>query len=255
MPDHSGAPSAVGCVVVGVDGSRAALNAVTWAAAEAGDRDVALRVVHARAEPTHHCDDDIDEVLARAEDAARQADESVRVQGVRSVGSPSDVLVSESVGASMVCIGSSPPPSEESPLFGRTATEVARRAACPVAIIRSRRDGTPQTDGVITVVLSDEPCNDELVRVAMHEGRLRAATVRQVDQRIDSWIRRYPDVHVEITTDGSGVRCYRDAADPDPRIGLAVVGAGDAEALGSLRMPNSHPIHGFPDCSVLIVRA
>jgi len=33
-----------------------------------------------------------------------------------------------------------------------------------------------------------------------------------------------------------------------------VVGPADTEALGSLTIPNSHPIHGFPDCSVLVVR-
>ncbi len=131
---------------------------------------------------------------------------------------------------------------------------LAQRAACPVAIIRSRRDGTPQTDGVITVVLSDEPANDDLVRVAMHEGRLRGATVRQIDQRTDSWVRRYPDVHVEIVTDTAGLRSHLDNTESDPRIGLAVVGPADTEALGSLTIPNSHPIHGFPDCSVLVVR-
>ena len=246
-----------GPVVVGVDGSRSALNAVTWAVAEAVDRDVSLRIVHAlAAEPESRPGkiDAVSAVLARAEDAAHQADDSVSTEVVTSLGRPGDVLVCESRRASLICVGSHPRPCDESALFSPTVARLAQRAACPVAIIRSRRDGTPQTDGAITVVLSDEPANDDLVRVAMHEGRLRGATVRQIDQRTDSWVRRYPDVHVEIVTDTAGLRSHLDNTESDPRIGLAVVGPADTEALGSLTIPNSHPIHGFPDCSVLVVR-
>ena len=246
-----------GPVVVGVDGSRSALNAVTWAVAEAVDRDVPLRIVHALgAEPAPRPgeNDAVSHVLARAEDAAHQADDSVSTEVVTSLGRPGDVLVCESRRASLICVGSHPRPCDESALFSPTVARLAQRAACPVAIIRSRRDGTPQTDGVITVVLSDEPANDDVVRVAMHEGRLRGATVRQIDQRTDSWVRRYPDVHVEIVTDTAGLRSHPDTTESDPRIGLAVVGPADTEALGSLTIPNSHPIHGFPDCSVLVVR-
>ena len=246
-----------GPVVVGVDGSRSALNAVTWAVAEAVDRDVPLRIVHAlgaEPEPRPGENDAVSHVLARAEDAAHQADDSVSTEVVTSLGRPGDVLVCESRRASLICVGSHPRPCDESALFSPTVARLAQRAACPVAIIRSRRDGTPQTDGVITVGLSDEPANDDLVRVAMHEGRLRGATVRQIDQRTDSWVRRYPDVHVEIVTDTAGLRSHLDNTESDPRIGLAVVGPADTEALGSLTIPNSHPIHGFPDCSVLVVR-
>ena len=244
-------------VVVGVDGSRSALNAVTWAVAEAVDRDVPLRIVHAlAAEPESRPGDIavVSAVLARAEDAAHQADDSVSTEVVTLPGRAGDVLVCESRRASLICVGSHPRPCDESALFSPTVARLAQRAACPVAIIRSRRDGTPQTDGVITVVLSDEPANDDVVRAAMHEGRLRGATVRQIDQRTDSWVRRYPDVHVEIVTDAAGLRSHVDNTESDPRIGLAVVGPADTEALGSLTIPNSHPIHGFPDCSVLVVR-
>ena len=257
MPAWTSVTPSRGPVVVGVDGSRSALNAVTWAVAEAVDRDVPLRIVHAlgaEPEPRPGENDAVSHVLARAEDAAHQADDSVSTEVVTSLGRPGDVLVCESRRASLICVGSHPRPCDESALFSPTVARLAQRAACPVAIIRSRRDGTPQTDGVITVVLSDEPANDDLVRVAMHEGRLRGATVRQIDQRTDSWVRRYPDVHVEIVTDTAGLRSHPDTTESDPRIGLAVVGPADTEALGSLTIPNSHPIHGFPDCSVLVVR-
>ena len=141
------------------------------------------------------------------------------------------------------------------PLFGPTASALAERACCPVAIIRSRGDGTPDTDGVVSVVLSDEADNDEVVHLAMHEGRLRGATVRQIDQRTDSWIRRYPDVHVETVAAGTG-RQYRELrASPSMQSDWPSWVARDADKITSLRVPNCHPILGYPDCSVLLVRS
>jgi nucleotide-binding universal stress UspA family protein len=248
----SSAADQVKSVVVGVDGSRAALNAVRWAAAEAVNRDVPLRIVHAVSlGDESSCSDT---VLRQAEDVATQELESVRPVSTRLIGRPGDGLVCESHRAIMVCVGSRPRQCSEDGLFGPTASALAERAHCPVAIIRSRSDGTPATEGVVSVVLSDEADNNDVVHLAMHEGRLRRATVRQIDQRIDSWIRRYPDVHVETVAAGTG-RQYRDYGRPDAATGLAVVGRSDADQITSLRVPNCHPILGYPDRSVLLVRS
>ncbi len=242
----------IGAVVVGVDGSRAALTAVRWATAEAADRDVPLHIIHAV--PSVDEASCPDTVLLKAEDVATQVLESVRVVTTRVVGTPGDVLVGESHGAEMICIGSRPRQSSPGPLFGPTASALAERASCPVAVIRSRRDGTSDTEGVVSVVLSDEADNDDVVHLAMHEGRLRGATVRQIDRRTDSWIRRYPDVHVETVAAGTGTR-YPKNGQSRAGVGLAVVGAADADKITSLTVPNWHPIVGYPDCSVLLVRS
>ncbi|OBF29569.1 hypothetical protein A5724_25055 [Mycobacterium sp. ACS1612] len=102
-------------------------------------------------------------------------------------------------------------------------------------------------------MLDDRPDNDARVHLAMQEGRLRKATVRQVDRRVDSWIRRYPDVPVEVVAAGTG-RQYRQSDGDGADVQLAVVGAADAGAAATLTMPNCHPILGYPDCSVLLVR-
>lgn len=138
-------------------------------------------------------------------------------------------------------------------MVGPTATALAERACSPVAIIRTRDDGTPRTEGVVSVVLSDEADNDDVVHLAMQEGRLRRATVRQIDRRTDSWIRRFPDVHVETVAAGTGGQ-YCDYKNGDAAVGLAVVGRADADQIASLTVPNCHPILGYPDCSVLLVR-
>lgn len=240
-----------GCVVVGVDGSLASLNAVRWAAAEAVSGDAVLRLVHVTVNSAGPPDGD--PVLVRAERVAVDAATTVRVEAASAVGVPGAVLVRESERAVMVCIGSRHREhhSGAAPI-GPTALTLAEGAHCPVAIIRTRRDGTPQTDGVISVVLSDDDDNDDVVHLAMHEGRLRHATVRQIDRRAMSWIRRYPDVHVETVAAGAGCQYHRE--DDDGGVGLAVVGTGDARRLATMVAPNCHPILGYPDCSLLLVR-
>lgn len=241
-----------GQIVVGVDGSRAGLNAVRWATAEALAHDMVLRLVHAVV-ASKGCHADSDAVLADAEKAAASESSSVRVERVRVTGTPGGVLLAESRRAAMICIESRAPQFRDGPVIGAVAELLSKEAACPVAVIRTRRDGTPQTDGVVSVVVSDEPGNDDVVHFAMHEGRVRHATVRQIDLRTESWVRRYPDVHVETVAAGTG-RWYGHET-PDARVGLAVVGPGDAQNLASVSSPNCHPIAGFPECSMLIVRS
>ena len=89
--------------------------------------------------------------------------------------------------------------------------------------------------------------------LAMHEGRLRNAIVRQVDRRLNSWIRRYPDVHVETVAAGTGCR-YGNSSHQHAGVQLAVVGQADADKISTLAVPNCHPIVDYPACSVLLVR-
>jgi nucleotide-binding universal stress UspA family protein len=242
-------------VVVGVDGSTASLNALRWAVAEAAIRDVPIRLVHAvshvspRTAPASRCGD---EVLLRAEDEVSDRGSTLRVESVRVPGKAGEVLLRESRNALMICVGARSQVRSAGTLFGATTTTLAAQAHCPVAIIRSEADGSVSEGGVVSVVLNDEPDNDAVVQCAMEEGRLRNATVRQIDRRVDSWVRRYPDVPVEIVAAGSGRRYRRSGGDVG--FELAVVGNSDADVIGTLGVPNCHPILGYPECSVLLVR-
>ncbi|RFZ52466.1 Universal stress protein [Mycobacterium marinum] len=120
-----------------------------------------------------------------------------------------------------------------------------------MAVIRTNPDGSPTELGVIAVVLNDDADNDEVVHAAMEEGRRRHAVVRQIDRRLDSWVRRYPDVPVQVVASGTGARSVENHSSA---IDLAVVGEADADELPGLTTPNCHPILGYPDCSVLLVR-
>ena len=135
--------------------------------------------------------------------------------------------------------------------LGSTAAALAKHAHCPVAIVRS--GGAPQTNsGWIAAVQNDEPDNDAVVHRAMEEGRLRRAPVLLIDMRLDSWVRRYPDVHVQtVAARQGGPRRDENRSDS---IQLAVVGSADAEPLARLVWPDYHPVLGDANRSVLLVR-
>ncbi|WP_156685551.1 universal stress protein [Mycobacterium sp. Marseille-P9652] len=247
-------------VVVGVNGSRAAVNAAKWAVDEAVGRQLPLRLVYvvARREahdaPNPPSDWEIERgemALAQAESAVRSEHKPVEVDTAILSGDPAQVLVDESLAAAMVCVGTARRGWACDGLLGPTAAGLVARAHCPVAVIRTNPDGSPTDLGVIAVVLNDEPDNDEVVHQAMEQGRRRHAIVRQIDRRLNSWVRRYPDVAVQTVAAGTGVRAGGPAGSA---IELAVVGSVDAEAMAGLATPNCHPIVGYPDCSVLVVR-
>ena len=188
--------------------------------------------------------------LCRAEYAVHAQRQSVDVETVLLRGDPDCVLIDESRDAAMICLGSKPPRSKP---LGTTAATLAQRAHCPVAIIRTDTDAPHTHGGVIAVVLDDEPDNDAVVHAAMQEGRLRGATVRQIDTREGSWVRRYPDVHVQVVAEGTSNAEYPE--NHDAAIQLAVVGRAEADELTQLVAPTAHPILGYPDWSMLVVRS
>ena len=253
-------PGASKSVIVGIDGSLAAVNAAKWAVAEATSRGLPLRLVYvipvgepppASAGAMQPEPESAETALLRAQYAVHALRKSVDVETVLLRGDPDCVLIDESRYAAMICVGSKPLGYEP---LGPIAAALAQRAHCPVAIIRSDITDiyAPHIhSGLIVVGLDDEPDNEAVVHIAMQEGRLRGATVRQIDGRVDSWVRRYPDVHVQIVAPGIGPQ-YRE--NHDSAIRLAVVGRADADEITRLVIPNIHPILGYPDWSMLVVR-
>jgi nucleotide-binding universal stress UspA family protein len=244
-------------VVVGIDGSIAAINAAKWAVAEAKSQGAPLRLVHViphtrTPSASRSAVKRGQDVLQYAAAAVADAGNTGPVETEIRCGTPAEELIDESRGAVMVCVGTGGyRPALEPHRLGPTAVALAEKALCSVAIIRTEDNGTTPNGGVIAVVLDDQPDNDEVVHQAMREGRLRKATVRQIDRRLNSWVRRYPDVRVETVACGTGPR-YSERT--TAAVDLAVVGRAGADQLGQLATPNCHPILGYPDCSVLLVR-
>ncbi|GAB7069423.1 universal stress protein [Mycobacterium hodleri] len=235
-----------GDVVVGVNRSMGARAAASWAAIEASGRGVAVRLVAVIRD---------DHERPQAEESLRCARASVENQApatcvdeVIRYGETRDVLVEESRGAAMICLGTSH--RAGSPLEADVVA-IVERASCSVAVIRPEDFTGAGHSGVVSVVLDDDPGNDAVVAQAMREGRLRNAVVRQVDHRLDSWVRRFPDVTVEIVADGMGRRpgCTDDRRPTQ----LAVLPKADTAHLSGLASSSYHPIQGCPDHSMLFV--
>jgi nucleotide-binding universal stress UspA family protein len=247
-------------VVVGINGSQAAINAAKWTIEEALTRQLPLRLVYviprreaeAGSEPISEWELERAEMaLSQAECAAQRAKKPVEVETAILSGDPGQALINESQDTALICVGTSRRGWACDGLLGPTAAALVADAQCPVAIIRTNPDGSPTELGVIAVVLNDEPDNDEVVHHAMEEGRRRHATVRQIDRRLNSWVRRYPDVQVQTVAAGTGVKTGEKQGGA---IELAVVGSADAAEIAGLATPNCHPIVGYPDCSLLVVR-
>ena len=146
-------------VVVGVDGSRAAVRAALWAVDEAVSRDIPLRLVYAL-DPGEDNDvhpDDAARRLATAEIAVRSAvmavestDKPVTIKVEITQGHPTSTLVRASRSAVMVCVGAVGLNHFQRGRVGSTAAALASSAHCPVAIIRGHDGpGRRHADGII----------------------------------------------------------------------------------------------------------
>ena len=148
-------------VIVGIDGSTAALRAALWAVDEAVSRDIPLRLVYA-VDPGEDNDvhpDDAARTLATAEIAVRSAimavestNKPVKIEVEITQGHPTSTLVQASRSAVMACVGAVGLNHFQRGRVGSTAAAVASSAHCPVAIIRgqdgaARRPAFPRTVG------------------------------------------------------------------------------------------------------------
>lgn len=277
-------------VVVGVDGSVAAIEAAQWAVAEARARDVPLRLVSSA--NTHRTVGDSElkgpEVeycrtsLREAAAAVAATDESVKVESELSWGPPGNALIAESQHAAMVCVGSVGIGAVARAVLGSTAADVAERAHCPVAIIRPRGDGSAIGNWV-AVGLQNQPEDDVTLRSAFDEARVRHAPLVVVDLecntlgrssgqpiglRVDHWRERYPDVDVDVIESRGGLaefladnrdelsRRYPSVSHPGGAVAApsAVVAGTDVADVARIVGPHDHPLREHATCSVLVAR-
>ena len=267
-------------VVVGVDGSPAAMRAAVWAVDEAISRDIALRLVGI-AEPS---DTGVD-TAALADQAVRAAVAAVRADG-REVtletavvaGAPTLTLLEASRTAAMVCVGAVGLRHLEHHRIGSTATALVSSAHCPVAVVRCSERSADGISGWVVVELDETPDSAAVLQFGVAEARLRGAPLRvlgswqsrytdvhdsravadgnrmvraQLDRRLAEWKHRYPDLDVRpVAVHGSVLNWLaRNSGD----IQLVVVGAGNATAVAELLGPNGLAALHDTDCSVLVV--
>ena len=273
-------------VVVGIDGSKAAVRAALWAIDEAVDRDIPLRLIYA-IDPRNILGTDPDSaahMLATADSAVRyafmaveasRAPVKIEVEIVQE--DPVTALTRASHSAALMCVGAVGLRPRHARV-GSTAAALVSSAQCPLAIVREYDSVLRRSGGWIAVQLNQSPCNSVLIEQAVQEARLRRAPLRalitsqtrvgagvgdraagdrdcvldQVDRQLQAWIRRYPDMDISsVTLDGTIVDYLAEHA---PSVELIVVEADDPGRVDEGGTPAEHRLLSDTDSSVLIVR-
>lgn len=223
-------------VVVGVDGSESALDAVRWAAEEARRRDTRLRIVHALEVPFGYPPGFVDarvlydalaaqakEWLEQARAVAEETAPGLAVEVVDTQAGPVPALVGESDGAAVLALGSRGLGGFTGLLVGSTAVALVARATCPVVVVRG-----PGRDGPVVVGVDGTPTSEPAIAFAFAEASARGADLIAVytwsdvllelaftgerdaldvsriaeegwellAQRMAGWQERYPDVRI-----------------------------------------------------------
>lgn len=279
-------------VVVGIDGSDAAIDTARWAAGEALARDVPLRLISVANIPPTLMDRELrgpeveyGQTSLRAASAAVAAvGDPVKVETELLWGPPSNALIAESRHAAMVCVGTVGIGWVARAVLGSTAAAVAEHALCPVAVIRPRTGAHVGVENWVAVGIDGGPEDGAAMKLAVEEAQLRHApliavalgcngfsvnTVAETERRIQRFRLRYPDVRVDVAETRGGLadflvdnrgeitRRYSAPADPVRSAAvhpLAVLDGADAGELARIVGPHDHAVLDHPRCSVLIAR-
>jgi nucleotide-binding universal stress UspA family protein len=272
-------------VVVGIDGSKAALRAALWAVDEAVSRDAPLRLLCA-IEPDDNRETEPDAAarkLATAETALRHAVAAIEAEGTPvkietevthapAIGS----LISASASAAIVCVGAIGLRHFRPGRVGSTAAALAVSARCPVAIVRARDNHVRRPAERIVVEVDGSPDNGVLLGAAIEEARLCNAALHAIicrrtepgengaadtednrraladlDRRLARWKRRHPDLRVESMAVHGSLMEY--LAHNHRSVRLVIVGANNHKHLSELVGPAGSAVLQDADCSLLIV--
>ncbi len=277
----SGSHTTQPAVVIGVDGSAAAVCAALWAIDEAVTRDIPLRLVHvldgegldseAAARKLATADSAVRHVVA----AIEATDKPVKVDIDITEGRATGTLIRASRRAAMICVGAVGSTHFQPGRIGSTAAALAASAYCPVAIIRSHKRRTPPRAKWVVVDADQLPNDGVVLETAINEARLRDAPLRvitcwqppQVDpkaaaewdrrirarlhRRLAGWRRRYPDLQMEAVAVHGSIINY--LATHAAELQLLVIGARDADHVRAVVGRAGNAALGDSDCVVLLI--
>ncbi|WP_432845039.1 universal stress protein [Amycolatopsis sp. CA-161197] len=175
-------------VVVGVDGSAGAEEAVRWAARLASGRALDLELVHGL-QIAAFCygggfpGSDVlfeqlrqegDGIVAKARELALSVDSALTVRTDVLTDTATPALLDRSRHVRMIVLGRTGTGGFTGMLVGATAAAVASHAACPVAVVRGRHgDGSVPVDGSVVVGVDGTPNSEAAVAVAFEEAAFR----------------------------------------------------------------------------------
>lgn len=271
-------------IVVGLDGSRRAVNAALWAVDEAIGRDLPLRLLYAIAPRSGARRDGATAAheFAVAESAVRHA-----AMAIESTNLPVKIeveivqnrllpaLLAESRSAVMVCTDAFAMDRTAGARRGAAITELLSRSQCLVAIING--EGSAHDTRCIVTEFNDSPECPVVLGHALDEARLRKAALQVItgwrptftdihdthgcaegtrhaknalEHSIARYRRLYPEVDIEaIAVAGNPMNYLTGHADS---VGLIVLGHDTANQLTELGDPGVYAALADLNCSMLI---
>jgi Universal stress protein UspA and related nucleotide-binding proteins len=278
-------------ILVGVDGSRAGLEAAGWAAREAALRHVPLRVVHAvpgwvletgetgrYAGVARWMREGAETVLAGGVDRARREAPGLEVDCALLPGDPRPALIEAAARAGLLVVGNHGLGGFRGLLLGSVAQGVAAHAPCDVVVVRE----APAPRGEVVVGVDGSPAAEQVLRFAFAEASLRGASLRAIHawrpfdlgggyalgsddpageqserrmlgEALAGWGERHPDVKVvEEVVKGHPVEVLRHASEGAD---LLVVGSRGHGALAGMVLGSvSQGVLHHARCPVAVVR-
>ncbi|WP_336206781.1 universal stress protein [Nonomuraea sp. LPB2021202275-12-8] len=269
-------------IVAGVDGSRAGLEAVAWAAGEAALREVPLKIVHAitrwacetdsgrYAEVARWMRQGGQSVLAAAEDRARHEQPKIAVETALLPGDPRAALIAAADSAELLVIGTHGLGGVRGMLVGSVAYGVAGHATCDVVVVS---EPPPAPRGEVVAGVDGSQASQDVLEFAFTEAELRGVGVRVVhawswpgpepveegDERLvvrealAGHRERHPRVSVvEEVVQGHPVDVLREAA---TGAGLLVVGSRGRGTFAGLVLGSvSQALLQRPPCPLAVIR-
>jgi len=178
-------------ILVGIDGSSSALQALTWAVREAQLRNLPLRLAHAVDFGSYamgfnpgasesffkHLEQDGQRFLEEASDHVQTLDPEIEVTLDRAAGRPARVLTDLSKGAFLTVVGSSGLNAFTALLAGSVAVEMTAHGHSPVVVVRA--PGVP-INGAIVVGINGAPESEAAIGWAFEEASLRGAALNAI---------------------------------------------------------------------------
>ena len=273
-------------VVVGIDGSQAAVRAAQWAVDEVADTDTPLRLHYIRElSPSANRSETL-EVLAAAEEAVHNAHVAIEAMGkpvkveMEIVeGRPLPALIDASYSTRLLCIGNTGSGNGSDTGFGSTAAELVQSGHCSVAVVRGDHN-TGLTDSRLIVAHVDgSPDDDCALEWAFEEAKRRNAPLvlmtayrsgfdllqkdrilyehdRRMQAILDRYVAvrapHYPKVHVRTITAYGTFLTY--LAEHAKSIQLVIVGATQASEVRQLVGPTGAFAVRHSDFALLVAR-
>lgn len=273
-------------VVVGIDGSQAAIRAALWAVDEVAGTDVPLRLLYIRELSATASRCEAQAAMAAAEEAVYEAynaieavEKPVKVEMMIVEGRAVPGLVSASESTHLLCIGDNGIGQSSPAGFGSTATALVHAAHCTVAVVRGVHQQEPAENRSIVAHVTASADDSAVLEFAFEEASRRNAPllvmtawrsgfddlqndslIKEHDRRmgavldgyLELWSPRYPGVHVRSVAAYNTFLNY--LTEHATTIQSVVVGATQTDEVQQLLGPAADDALRHSDFALLVVR-